>query len=68
MNKKHRSFLCDCKCQSDECNSNQKRNKNKCQLSIEIQEKVVYAMKIRFGTLVHELVKLTDIYKILLMI
>ena len=68
MNKKHRPFLCDYKCQSDKCNSDQKRNKNKCQLSIEIQEKVVYAKKIRFETLVHEVVKLTDIYIILLMI
>ena len=65
---KHISCKCKYKIDGKKCNSNQKRNNNKCQCECKNWKKHPVYEKIIFGTLVLVLVKMVNVWDLLLVI
>ena len=65
-----KDISCKCKCKIDgkKCNSNQKWNNNKCQCQCKNWKKHHVYEKIIFGTLVLILVKMVNVWYLLLVI
>ena len=57
---KHISYQCKCKFDGRKCNSNQKSNNNECLCKCK-NKKNIACVKIRFGILLHLVVKMENI-------